>query len=39
LQHREGALSAGAAQGFFVNAWTTLVGRGSAGAVALARRF
>jgi 3-demethoxyubiquinol 3-hydroxylase len=39
LQHRDQALSAGAAQGFFVQAWTRLVGRGSAGAVALARRF
>jgi 3-demethoxyubiquinol 3-hydroxylase len=39
LQHREDALSAGVAQGFFVNAWTRLIARGSAGAVALARRL
>ncbi len=39
LQHREEALNAGAANGFFVNAWASLVGRGSAGAVALARRI
>ncbi len=39
LQHRDEALSAGAAQGFFINAWTALVGSGSASAVALARRI
>jgi 3-demethoxyubiquinol 3-hydroxylase len=39
LQHREEALTAGAATGPLVNLWTTLVGRGSASAVALARRF
>ena len=39
LLHRDEALSAGAAQGMLVNLWAALVGRGSASAVALARRF
>ena len=39
LQHREEALNAGAAQGWVADCWTALVGRGSASAVALARRF
>ena len=39
LQHREEALKAGAAQGWVADCWTALVGRGSASAVALARRF
>ena len=39
LQHRDEALKAGAADGTLVNLWTGLVGRGSASAVALARRF
>lgn len=39
LQHRDEALTAGAAQGWLVDLWTGLVGRGSASAVALARRF
>jgi 3-demethoxyubiquinol 3-hydroxylase len=39
LQHREEALTAGAAQGVFINAWTALVSSGSASAVALARRI
>jgi 3-demethoxyubiquinol 3-hydroxylase len=39
LQHRDEALKAGVAQGFFVKAWTALVSSGSASAVALARRI
>jgi 3-demethoxyubiquinol 3-hydroxylase len=38
VQHRDEALSNGAAQGVFINAWTSLVSSGSATAVALARR-
>ena len=39
LQHRDEALAAGPASGAWVRAWAALVGRGSAAAVALARRF
>ena len=39
LQHREEAFNSGAAQGWAADCWTALVGRGSASAVALARRF
>lgn len=39
LQHRDDALREGAATGWFARAWAGLVGRGSAAAVGLARRF
>ena len=39
LQHRDDALHAGPATGWLVRAWAGLVGRGSASAVGLARRF
>jgi ubiquinone biosynthesis monooxygenase Coq7 len=39
LRHRDDALHAGPAGGPLVRAWTMMVGAGSAGAVALARRF
>ena len=39
LRHRDEALAAGPASGPLVRCWATLVGRGSAAAVALARRF
>lgn len=39
LHHRDEALAAGVAQGWPVRVWTSLVAHGSAGAVALARRF
>lgn len=39
LQHRDEALSAGAAKGWLIGLWTRLVSSGSASAVALARRF
>lgn len=39
LRHRDEALRAGPAAGPLVRLWTAMVGAGSAGAVALARRF
>jgi 3-demethoxyubiquinol 3-hydroxylase len=39
LRHRDDALRSGPAGGMLVRAWTAMVGAGSAGAVALARRL
>ena len=39
LQHRDEALHAGAAQGWWIGLWTRMVSSGSASAVVLARKF